>query len=70
MLPHEREEYRTTMGHLWLGFDEAQLAGWLDRAGFSEPRVVPLAPDPQAKGPGLFTARAVREAAGRSTSSS
>jgi ArsR family transcriptional regulator len=60
MLPHEREEYRTTMGHLWLGFDEAQLAGWLDGAGFSKPRVVPLAPDPQAKGPGLFTARAVR----------
>jgi ubiquinone/menaquinone biosynthesis C-methylase UbiE len=62
MLPHEREEYRTTMGHLWLGFDPAQLSAWLEVAGFSDVRVVPLPPDPQAKGPGLFTARAVRRA--------
>jgi ubiquinone/menaquinone biosynthesis C-methylase UbiE/DNA-binding transcriptional ArsR family regulator len=62
MLPHERDEYRATMGHLWLGFDEQQLAGWLEDAGFASPRVVPLPPDPQAKGPGLFTARAIRRA--------
>jgi Methylase involved in ubiquinone/menaquinone biosynthesis len=60
MLPHEREEYRVTMGHLWLGFDEGQLAGWLEAAGFAPPRIVPLPPDPQAKGPSLFTARATR----------
>jgi ArsR family transcriptional regulator len=59
MLPHEREEYRATMGHVWLGFDEGQLGGWLADAGFGAPRVVPP-PDPQAKGPGLFTARAVK----------
>ena len=64
MLPHEREEYRTTMGHLWLGFDEAQLGGWLEDAGFAEARIVPLPPDPHAKGPGLFTARAVRRSDG------
>ncbi len=60
MVPHEREEYRATMGHLWLGFDTAQLTGWLERAGFDDVRIMPLPPDPQAKGPGLFTARAVR----------
>ena len=60
MLPHEREEYRTSMGHLWLGFDEQQLAGWLSDAGFESTRVVPLPPDPSAKGPGLFTARSIR----------
>lgn len=60
MLPHEREEYRTTMGHTWLGFEEGQLGGWLDAAGFGPARLVPLPPDPQAKGPGLFTARAVK----------
>ena len=60
MVPHEREEYRSTMGHLWLGFDPAQLTAWLERAGFADVRIVPLPPDPQAKGPGLFTARAVR----------
>ena len=61
MLPHEREEYRATMGHLWLGFGEQQLTAWLEDAGLSSVRVVPLPPDPQAKGPSLFTARAVRE---------
>jgi ArsR family transcriptional regulator len=60
MEPHEREEYRTTMGHLWLGFSGEQLGAWLADAGFAPPRIVPLAPDPQAKGPALFTARAVR----------
>jgi ubiquinone/menaquinone biosynthesis C-methylase UbiE/DNA-binding transcriptional ArsR family regulator len=62
MLPHERDEYRTTMGHLWLGFDEQQLGAWLEDAGFASPRVVPLPPDPQARGPGLFTARAIKRA--------
>jgi ArsR family transcriptional regulator len=62
MEPHEREEYRTTMGHLWLGFSAEQLGTWFDDAGFAPPRIVPLAPDPQAKGPALFTARAVRRA--------
>jgi len=60
MEPHEREEYRATMGHLWLGFSAEQLAEWLDGAGFAAPRIVPLAPDPQAKGPALFTARAMK----------
>jgi ArsR family transcriptional regulator len=60
MMPHERDEYRTTMGHLWLGFDEQQVAGWLEGAGFASPRFVPLPPDPQAKGPALFTARAIK----------
>ena len=62
MLPHERDEYRATMGHLWLGFDAAQLTSWLEDVGFTDVRIVSLPPDPQAKGPGLFTARAVRRA--------
>ena len=60
MLPHEREDYRASMGHLWLGFGEQQLAGWLEDAGLSDIRIVSLPPDAAAKGPGLFTARAVR----------
>jgi ubiquinone/menaquinone biosynthesis C-methylase UbiE/DNA-binding transcriptional ArsR family regulator len=60
MLPHEREEYRTTMGHLWLGFDEQQLVTWFNDAGLTHPRIIPLPPDPHAKGPSLFTARAIR----------
>jgi ubiquinone/menaquinone biosynthesis C-methylase UbiE/DNA-binding transcriptional ArsR family regulator len=60
MMPHEREEYRAAMGHLWLGFDDRQLVGWLEEAGFDSARVVPLPPDPQAKGPSLFSVRAVK----------
>ena len=60
MLPHEREEYRATYGHVWLGFGERQLAGWLEDVGFKQVRLVSLSPDPHARGPGLFTARAVR----------
>jgi ArsR family transcriptional regulator len=60
MEQHEREEYRTTMGHVWLGFSPEQLTAWLTDAGFTTPRIVPLAPDPHAKGPALFTARAIR----------
>jgi ArsR family transcriptional regulator len=62
MLPHERDEYRTGMGHLWLGFHEQQISAWLEDAGFTGIRVAALPPDPQAKGPGLFTARAVKHA--------
>jgi len=62
MLPHEREEYRATMGHLWLGFSESQLDAWFADAGLMQLRVVPLPPDPHAKGPNLFTARAVKRA--------
>jgi ArsR family transcriptional regulator len=60
MLPHEREEYRASMGHLWLGFSEQQFTRWFDDAGFDQTRIVSLSPDPQAKGPGLFAARAIR----------
>jgi ArsR family transcriptional regulator len=65
MLPHERDEYRATMGHLWLGFEGGQLTAWIQDAGFSDVRIIPLPPDPQAKGPGLFTARAISGSDGR-----
>lgn len=56
MLPHDHDDYRQTMGHVWLGFPEAQLARWLSAAGFAEIRTVSLPPTPGAKGPALFVA--------------
>lgn len=56
MLPHDREEYRRQMGHVWLGFESERIAAWLREAGLESPRVLPLAADPEAKGPGLFAA--------------
>ncbi len=54
MQPHEHLEYREQMGHQWLGFAEDELRGWVDQAGFGQPRFVALPPDPKAKGPPLF----------------
>jgi ArsR family transcriptional regulator len=60
MVPHDRERYRQEMGHLWLGFAAEQLAGWLADAGFAPPRRTELPPGPEAAGPNLFAAAAVR----------
>jgi ubiquinone/menaquinone biosynthesis C-methylase UbiE/DNA-binding transcriptional ArsR family regulator len=62
MLPHDHEEYRQQMGHVWLGFSGDQLEGLLREAGFSGITIVPLATATDAKGPALFVARAKRGA--------
>jgi ArsR family transcriptional regulator len=60
MLPHEREEYRQTMGHVWLGISQKQMKEWLRDASFSSIRWQPLPPDTKTKGPSLFVATARR----------
>jgi ArsR family transcriptional regulator len=60
MLPHDREEYKKEMGHVWLGFGDGQLRRLLAAAGFDDVRIVPLPVDPEARGPALFVASAVR----------
>jgi SAM-dependent methyltransferase len=61
MLPHEREEYQHQMGHVWLGFSEKQITRALTGAGFTDVRIRPLPADPDAKGPALFAAVAVKQ---------
>ncbi|HEX7780963.1 MAG TPA: metalloregulator ArsR/SmtB family transcription factor [Vicinamibacterales bacterium] len=58
MAPHEHEEYRQQMGHVWLGFSEEQTKRLLTHSGLAAPRVLALPPDEDAKGPGLFAATA------------
>jgi ArsR family transcriptional regulator len=60
MLPHDREEYKQQMGHVWLGFGDDQLRRLLGAAGFEDIRIVPLPVDPKAKGPSLFAGSAVK----------
>lgn len=55
LMPHERAEYRQTLGHQWQGFDEEQVLGWLGEAGLASGVYRPLAPESAAKGPRLFT---------------
>ena len=61
MLPHDREEYRQQMGHVWLGFEQDHLAGLLADAGFTAVRFVALPSNPDAKGPALFVASGTKK---------
>jgi len=56
MLPHDHEEYRQQMGHVWLGFSEAQVRGLLSDAGLADIRIVPMRTSTEARGPALFVA--------------
>ena len=60
MHPHDHEDYRQRMGHVWLGFSEEQIASWCERQGLHSVRQHPLPADPQAKGPTLFVASAIK----------
>lgn len=61
MLPHDRDNYRQQMGHVWLGFSDEHIRALLTAAGFDDVRVVAMPPDPKAKGPALFVAAGVRK---------
>jgi ubiquinone/menaquinone biosynthesis C-methylase UbiE len=60
MMPHDREDYRQTMGHVWMGISEKQMNQWLQEAGFKTFRWQMLPPEAKAKGPSLFVATARR----------
>ncbi|NND01970.1 MAG: metalloregulator ArsR/SmtB family transcription factor [Acidimicrobiia bacterium] len=60
MREHAREEYRETMGHLWTGFSEAQMAEWSEAAGFDVYRHVGLVPAADTSGPLLFAGTAIK----------
>ena len=56
MMPHDRGDLVSEMGHVWQGFSEEQIAGMLKAAGFDGGRYHPLPADEAAKGPTLFAA--------------
>jgi ArsR family transcriptional regulator len=64
LMPHERSEYRQTLGHLWQGFAEEQMTGWMKSAGLGGIRYRQLPLDPGGSGTTLFTASATRAAEG------
>jgi ArsR family transcriptional regulator len=61
MMPHDREEYRQQMGHVWQGFSPEQMTAWLSAAGFERARYTPLPADGDAKGPALFVLAAEKQ---------
>jgi ubiquinone/menaquinone biosynthesis C-methylase UbiE/DNA-binding transcriptional ArsR family regulator len=60
MQPHDRQDYRAQMGHVWLGISTRQIERWLTDAGFENARVRLLPPTSHAKGPPLFVATALK----------
>jgi SAM-dependent methyltransferase len=60
MVAHGRGDLTERMGHVWQGFQEEQLTGWLEDAGFGGVRWRALEPDREAKGPLLFAAGATK----------
>ena len=54
MVPHDREEYRQEMGHVWLGFSGDEFGRWAEAAGLTGARWMPLPVEVGARGPGLF----------------
>lgn len=67
LMPHDREDLRLQLGHVWQGFSAEQMESWLRTAGFERARYRPLPADPSAKGPTLFAAVGVRARGFRET---
>lgn len=66
LMPHDRAEYRHTLGHQWQGVSEAQLGTWMAAAGLALSRYRPVPLDAGAKGPMLFTGIGTRMARAQS----
>ncbi len=60
MMPHSRDDLRQRLGHVWQGFSRDQVTNWMQQAGCSRPRFVPLPPDLSTEGPALFAATAIK----------
>lgn len=58
LMPHERAEYRQTMGHQRLGVTESDMQRCMADAGLTTARYVALPLATEARGPRLFTAAA------------
>ena len=67
LMAHQHVEYVAQLGHVWQGFDDEQVKGWLSDAGFKSCRYRALPADPEAKGPTLFVASAVTPSQKRET---
>jgi ubiquinone/menaquinone biosynthesis C-methylase UbiE len=60
LLPHDRDDFRRQLDQLRMGFGEEELNSLFSAVGLAEPRMAPLPPEPQAKGPALFLATATK----------
>jgi ArsR family transcriptional regulator len=60
VMPHNRDDLRQRLGHVWQGFAADQMTNWMQQAHCSRPRYIALPPDLTAEVPALFVATATR----------
>jgi ubiquinone/menaquinone biosynthesis C-methylase UbiE/DNA-binding transcriptional ArsR family regulator len=60
VLPHPYDDYRRTMGHVWLGFGRPAIEAAFGEAGLTGERWHEAGVEPGARGPAMFVATAVR----------
>jgi ArsR family transcriptional regulator len=60
LLPHDRDDFRRQMNQQASGFDPKPFTTQLTAAGFTSIQFTPLPPKPDAKGPALFLATALK----------
>jgi ubiquinone/menaquinone biosynthesis C-methylase UbiE/DNA-binding transcriptional ArsR family regulator len=60
VLPHPYDEYRRTMGHVWLGFGREAIEAGLAQAGLVLERWHEPGAEPGARGPAMFVATAAK----------
>ena len=60
LLAHNREPFRRQMGQVHSGFPISRLTGLFEQAGFADARCRPLPPSPDATGPALLLATAMK----------
>jgi ubiquinone/menaquinone biosynthesis C-methylase UbiE/predicted transcriptional regulator len=60
LLPHDRDDFRRQLDQLRMGFGEEELNSLFSAANLVDPRITPLPPESQAKGPALFLATATK----------
>jgi ArsR family transcriptional regulator len=60
IMPHNRDDLRQRLGHVWQGFSADQMTSWMQQARCSGARYVALPPDLTAEVPALFVATATK----------
>lgn len=60
LLAHDRDPFRRQMGQIHRGFGADQLSDWFAQAGLHQPTCRPLPPSPEATGPALIHATAIK----------
>jgi ArsR family transcriptional regulator len=61
VLRHDRDDFRRQMGQQSLGFEPDQLTAMMHDAGFESVHCQHVPPEPQAKGPALLLAKALKQ---------